>query len=416
MRIEIYRKSARVSVLIDYYLITMMILCSGTAIFNIKYNSIIIPLFAVSSVILSILKSRKNWIEPEIVVLLGIYVVNLIIHLIDGVAVNGIIQISLYSIGTYATLRLLSFEEYKRYYVNIVVALCVLAILVFFGVNNGIINSSYEYINGQGYQVAFLHVVGWEWVVFSTRMCGLFHEPGMFQIVINIGLIYLTDGFLQNKRKKGDIAKAVIFIFAILQTRSTAGYIMMSFVLGVLYLRYWRSVQGFKKLIYALFLPLVVMGGYHIARSEVILNKLTHNNISYRIRTNDTFSGIQMIIKKPILGYGYNSVLYDEESRLYGMDGISNGIIGITIMFGIPVMAILLFYMIRSTLRDRWGVPPFIVVLFFVLEQMTEASLLFPISLAFILPFKNSIQERIKYHSGIRDCNYRNNPVNQQVN
>ena len=95
-----------------------------------------------------------------------------------------------------------------------------------------------------------------------------------------------------------------------------------------------------------------------------------------------------MIVDKPLFGYGYNSALYNDVSSRYNMDGISNGFIGTIIMFGIPMIIFVMIMTLKNTKRSGWNIPVLIVIVFFVMEQMTEFSFFFPVSLVFIFAFR----------------------------
>ncbi len=372
----------------NYILIFMMIMCSGTVIFNIKYNSVFIPIFAVCA-ISNYFINKRPMISIDFLVIMFVIFLNFLFHLFDEVAINGLIQITLYVIGTYAVIKKITFEEYKKCYINIVVILSVIAILMFFSVNIGYLNHSLQVINGKGFQIALNHVVGWGNTVFNNRMCGLFHEPGMFQIIINIALLYLVDNVAQNGCLNGYKLKAFILIIAVLLTRSTAGYLMMSYILAILYIRHASYIKRTIDLVLNLIvLTFVLISCFFIATSDVVLNKLDQNNISYNIRLNDFYSGIKMIIEKPFLGYGYNSGLYVESSRMYEIDSISNGLISAIIMFGVPAIVILIILVINSLKKNEWHFPLLVVFLFYILEQMVESCFFFPISLAFFFVFK----------------------------
>lgn len=372
----------------DYITVLLMILCSGTVFFNIKYNSIIIPLFCIYSTVCSMGRGRWKKNKFWIIELVVIMFLNGIFHIFDEVAWNGVIQNVLYIIGTGMACASMSFERYKNVYIKIVSVLTVIAICVFMGVSTGVLEHIKTNVNGSFYQMALLHVVGWGDTVFNTRMCGLFHEPGMFQIILNIAVLYITDNILELGIKRRSTVQLILFIFAILLTRSTSGYIVLCITLSILYVRGKKYAKKWiTKVIYYLAIPIVIIIGYNILSSEVVIGKFTTTNISYNIRLNDIYAGMSMLFQKPILGYGYNSMSYTSIANSYGMDGMSNGVIGLLLMFGIPLATILIVVMLRNTKKLKWNVNRKIVIMVLFLEELTESMFFFPVSLAFLFPY-----------------------------
>ena len=87
---------------LKYLVVLMAILCSGTVIFNIKYNSIFIPLWCMFSALTNLINNgqRKVLINNLKVpcVIFCLILVNTIFWIADGVQLNGIAQIMFYMI------------------------------------------------------------------------------------------------------------------------------------------------------------------------------------------------------------------------------------------------------------------------------------------------------------------------------
>lgn len=380
---------------LDYITVLFMILCSGTVVFNIRYNAIFVPIFCLYTLMrgTSIGRHKKNL--SILSVIIGVILFNGFIHAFDGVAWNGLIQITLYLIGTAVACSTMSFEGYKKIYIELLSYLTVLSIIIFGGVANGLLGHSKVNVNGGYYQIALFHIVGWGDTVFNTRMCGLFHEPGMYQIILNIGILYQTDNILKHEIHKKDVARLLLFIVGVLLTRSTTGYIVMCITLSSLYFKVKKYIKNkYLKALYYGTVPAALCIGYKMLSSEVIVNKFNSNNISYNIRTNDFKSGIVMLMKQPILGYGYNSRLYTETSLKYGMDSMSNGIMGLLLMFGVPLAILLLYFMAKKIRTMKWNINKLIVISIVMIEEMTESWFFFPVSLAFI--FSNYAETKYK--------------------
>lgn len=385
---------------LDYITVLFMILCSGTVVFNIRYNSIFIPIFCLYTLIrgVSIGKYKRNL--PVLSTIIVAILFNGFVHVFDGVAWNGLTQVTLYLIGTAVACSTMSFERYKKTYIELLSYLTVLSIIIFWGVANGLLGHSKVNVNGSFYQIALFHIVGWGDTVFNTRMCGLFHEPGMFQVILNIGILYQADNILKHEICKKDVVRLLLFAVGVLLTRSTTGYIVMCITLSSLYFKIKKYMKNkYLKVLYYGTVPACFFVGYKLLSSEVIVNKFSSNNISYNIRTNDFLSGILMLAKQPILGYGYNSKLYTKTSLKYGMDSMSNGIMGLLLMFGILLTILFLYFMVRKIRNTKWTVNKLIVIAVIMIEEMTESWFFFPVSLAFI--FSNYEEIKCKGEDGI---------------
>ncbi len=379
-----------------YILVLFAILCSGTVIFNIKYNSVFIPIFIVIAGICNATmnqgKVRLQQNKLTVVILLVFLFINSLVHSFDGVALNGVVQIALYIVGVYLITNAIGFGEYRRVYIDVVVVLSVISLIVLFCVNTGILSAHKEIINGKGFLISSLHVVGWENTIFRNRLCGLFHEPGMFQIIINIAILYSLDeiiGVSDFSGVKKQLFQIIILIITLLETRSTAGYLVFGFEVVYFLWKKRKTIRNkFLKILYWSTIPIFGVVMASMLKSDVVVSKLQSTNISFSIRMNDFISGIKMIFLQPILGLGYESKLYYSSIEEYGIDSMSNGIFNIAIMLGVPFIICVLVLLIRNMRRQKWNVSLIIVLFVFVIQGLVESWFFFPVSLAFLFSWK----------------------------
>lgn len=370
----------------EYFVVWAMIMCSGTVVFNIKYNSEFIPLFAVLSVFLCI---RKYGIRiravniKHFIVLLAIILTNCCAHIFSGMAWNGIIQILLYIVGTWMVLSAMDLERYRSVYINIVVVMALISILVLFAGDFNLIPTEQKNINGKFYLISLLHVVGWDTTRFS-RICGLFHEPGMYQIILNTAILFCGNRLL-TKVDNITIIQTLILTGTLFLTQSTSGYIAFAVIVFAV----WWKIKDIKmkkqwRFFYLLSFPMLCAALLKILTSNTIINKFSTKNISFRIRSNDLLSGIKVICSRPILGYGYSSESYLKGISAFGIEDMSNGMIGFAIMFGVLALTIVLSCLLVNVKKQHWNINSNFVVLFYLIEASVESWIFFPVSLAMV--------------------------------
>ena len=90
-----------------------------------------------------------------------------------------------------------------------------------------VVNSSNSYVSSLFYSaIQSTYLPG---IVLIHRNCGIFWEPGVYQVFLNIGIILLLDKELE----KYDIIKFYILLIALITTFSMTGFIVISIVLLV---------------------------------------------------------------------------------------------------------------------------------------------------------------------------------------
>lgn len=378
----------------------MLLLCSGTVVFNIKYNSIFIPLWCLLAFMTNMLYNNMKGVKlpnrRRLILLITLIILNSLFHLFDGIAMNGVAQILFYILGTEFVCSSMSFQQFKKYYVDIVSIMSVFALGVLALVNNGYIGYTKEKVNSGYYLLSFLHVVGWDDNLFNNRLCGMYHEPGMFQIILNIALLYIINDFImivnfRVQRKR--ILQLLCIVFALFSTRSTTGYLVSGTIL-IIFLIYKRnSIKNiWLKSLYWLSFPGFIFILWKILSSDVILNKFSKDNISFSIRMNDLISGIKLALAKPLWGFGYNSTLYTNVANSLDIDGTSNGFLEITAMMGFPLIVVFLIVLYINAKRNSWNINALLIMIIYLLESFTESWFFFPASLIFYFSFRqNSI-------------------------
>lgn len=157
------------------------------------------------------------------------------------------------------------------------------------------------------------------------RLCGLFWEPGVCAIYLNVQL-YLYFYSRQIERKKW---KLIVNLIGLLLTQSAAGYCVMMIILFSLVYKnkYFNKSLKIGLSIFILLICIVVV----IIKKNADINNLA--NYSYGLRVSDIYNGLSIYIRHPFFGTGYgNNTLFVANDR-FGR-GSSNGLISWMYMMG----------------------------------------------------------------------------------
>ncbi len=150
------------------------------------------------------------------------------------------------------------------------------------------------------------------------RICGLFWEPGVYQIYLNLGL------FIYVVKNKKQILEFLLLIMSVLFTQSTTGYMIAAIICGVHFTRSkWFAKKS--KIVINFIMSVAVLT---IIALSYIQKKLETNFIgdSYSLRIGDIFLSLSLFAQQPFFGTGfYNTAAFtmlDQFGR-----GNSNGLL-----------------------------------------------------------------------------------------
>ena len=199
------------------------------------------------------------------------------------------------------------------------------------------------------------------------RNPGVFWEPGILQIIINILIYYRL--FEENKSLK----QILIPIFVLLTTASTTGMFLFSFLFTIKYL---KKIDVKK---------VVVLLGIGIAFVPILINDIEYKfrgegKLSSQWRTYDTLMGLYVVSKNPLMGIGisedkYFNEIKDSFIRINGENvnierGNTNSIILICLYFGIPLSIIILYRIYHQKLFRKKKLFFFILIICLASEPL----------------------------------------------
>lgn len=149
------------------------------------------------------------------------------------------------------------------------------------------------------------------------RAGGIFWEPGAFAIYLVIAVMYQL--FFSSRIS---IKRLIIYIFTILLTFSTTGYIALAFLFGIFLIKNDANIlaKRVKALIVLLILFLISLVVFNEMLFDMIFGKIVNNESTTIWRYASFFSGILVSIEHPIFGVGANNlgIYVSKASELLG--------------------------------------------------------------------------------------------------
>lgn len=184
------------------------------------------------------------------------------------------------------------------------------------------------------------------------RNQGLYWEPGVFQVLLNIYL------FIMLVERRYPYKKAILPIFLIISTFSTTGLIIMSLILFCSFVKRKKTITPIKKIFLVSFFAILLSP---IVYNNVIEKFSSDKSPSSALRTYDFFMGLNIIKDNPLWGVGMDPQQFSKRARgidIIGYDtsvlninrGNTNAIISIAMMLGVPVLLLFVITMYRQKL------------------------------------------------------------------
>lgn len=240
----------------------------------------------------------------------GILACILILYIVvDSVLLNSavtdykeIVLLIIRILGILIILGNISKDDFKNYYLKIIPFLCVLSLVCYSLTLIGVTLPGTMLINGS--YGSFYHVVGFNASGIRLRNSGIFTEPGIYQLFINIALLILWTkrDITINKTRK----LLVLFSITMVSTFSSMGYLIYSAIL-MLFIFYRPEVLGLvriKKRNIGIFitLALVIVGVIEI--NTHIITSFVVNTNSWASRHDDTILSFKIAFDYPLFGIG----------------------------------------------------------------------------------------------------------------
>jgi hypothetical protein len=198
------------------------------------------------------------------------------------------------------------------------------------------------------------------------RSQGIFWEPGVLQVFLNL-LLYIELNMFTNNR-----LKIVLIVIAILLTFSTAGYSIAAYLLIVYGLKHGHIKLKLKSLVVTV--PAVATGVFFLYTN--LIDKLSFDNsISLAYRLFDLEKSLDIIKNHTFIGLGFSTEVfpaYQFDSKLLSLSGQyiqstftsdagnTNSILMLYVSFGCVMATIYLITLYNQSIFNKMPVVFFI--------------------------------------------------------
>lgn len=246
-------------------------------------------------------------------------------------------------------------EQFKNTYINVMKFLCIVSLFWFSLI---CVNIMPPFLDCSDYLYASIfQTVGF--TLNTRRNAGIFGEPGLFQMYINLALVFLAYNKTIQLNKKRKIA--ALYAVTILSTGSAMGLIVLAVVLLILFFQnkniYKISLPKKQKI--AVFLMIAIVVLLFEQMTGTIQEFITSWN-SYASRHDDTILALFITKDYPLFGVGVGNDVSELWTSYfprirgiakYGYDHLddlaqSNGLADCLFTAGIPFT---LYYMYKVT-------------------------------------------------------------------
>lgn len=378
------RLDKQLSVL-EYAAIAMILISSGTAYFYLLHAGITIMSLFVIAIIVAI---RKHAIVKSNVFI----IIYSILIPFNGILYGFSIQLITDAIFLFSTVLItasFSYEAFRKGLLNIIFIMCIISIALEILFLFDIITPTLYGIgkNGsKGFSIYALHVFGGgHYFGTTTRLCGIFWEPGIYQMALNICLMMNLELFDKNSNISWRLTKLSLIILAIIMTESTTGYLVLGLIIVGRYMN--KSKRSLKFKIFTIFL--LILFWLMISVSPVITDKFSDDNHSFLVRFNDFQALLAMIWDNPFFGFGVYSKAFENAGNKFGLtDAQSAGFLLQSAQLGIFWIIAYYSSIIKEYRKRKYKLPLYLVIIIITFLGMGEPLAYSPMMLMNALPFK----------------------------
>lgn len=382
-------------ILFDYLIVLVTIFISGTPIAS-SYSTYVMTIAAIVLTLFCIYKKQPIFRTQAILftACLLSFVMTMILNLDDSyMKVMGYICIVYIA---FITSNLIGIKRYASAYVNIMSVISLISLLLYI---IALLNKQFVLMlpafkmigTGESYRTFFgLHyysyheAAGLAFADFSRNM-GPFREPGMYQFILIIALIYMLFVVEETTFPK---SKSLIFTLAIATTISTTGIISLC-LLAIAYIVSHKSLASTYSYKVRNILILALFSGvaFCILLFEQLFKKIIVRNASVLDRTISTENDINIWLERPIFGAG--------PKVFFNSMGSNNGLTSSMALFGIVFIVIILYLVYNCICRlsghnTIFTVPGIVLFAVIMIQLYSQALMFIPVFL--IMLFLNNYE------------------------
>ena len=380
--------------LIEYVMMTVLVLVCGSPQFTSKYIYAGLGLLSLVYLILSgkLTTMKKLWWY----LLVYVVVFGLQFYMLGTISVYGSLNLMMRIIFGAVLMKEMG-ESFRLRYFNVLYFFSLVSLVLFFMQVMGYIVPN---MTGPPYERLHSVIVYQCDMTRLDRNCGPFWEPGALAGYLEIAFVMYLDS-LDVMMKKHPFKMGVL-LFALLTTRSTTGYLVFAVIVFYFLIRKARS---YRLLVYLVAIPAAIFVFYNIfSRVDFMRKKLDEQIESAEFETigeeieydSNRFASLlfdmHYIRKHPIVGNGLKEeTRYADNPELWGLAlGHGNGFSNFLAQMGIIVFLLYFISIYRNLTFDKWDslVFTFLIAMLLFGEQYLN----YPLFLA--MPFLTTDNEK----------------------
>lgn len=291
------------------FYILIVIINSGYALSTIYPSmtySVILGTVFLMPIILKQYKNKLNILSTSLILLLSMIFCTFIVSGFRGIATYALLAFNI--ILAFGIVIQFDFYQFIEAFLKIMKYVSIISIVgyiflnvikVFPNLPSAVNINNVEY--GIGYVFSYIKII-------PDRNCGIFWEPGLFATFLVIAIVCE----LYFVKRKADLFSIIIYIIAVLTTKSAAGYGLLILV-AVLFILKHNNKKSIINFIFSLILfiiSLIVILNYStiientsLSENEVI-KRLELSNVSESSRALALKHNLDIMMKSPIFGVG----------------------------------------------------------------------------------------------------------------
>lgn len=376
------------------YLFTFLLIYSfGTPVANVYYKQITVIVAAIF--VVAYIFRRRYEVDKRafliFILLFFLLIANIVVNLeTDYAHYVGRLAV-LITVLLYVTM--VDHSDFSETYINIIYWISILAIIlyVFFNVFPNIawqLPSITVPGGGEDGKTSFAHVaylyfislsgnantMQYEWSKPNVeRNAGMFREPGIFQIYLNIALIQLC---FKNDKSRKDYKKIFVIVIAIISTISTSGIFSMIMILLATIISDDERIQLAKNVLSSQIGKLIlVIGGCGgiavlVQLMPKLLDKLGNNSpqsMSSALRIMNSIKDLNVWMNKPIFGVGISTYELSGGTE----NGVTCTLACYGLVFVVVLLGVLLLYLVNLSTNSLSNLLIIIAVIPMIITQNT---------------------------------------------
>lgn len=356
---------------IDKVFLLIMVLCSGTLINQDFSLLLLIPVAWVS-----LLFKKRVEINVRLTMWFGIFFAYWLIS-IDTRTLEQYMKlikmaIVMYCVVSYFASRTDDIKDVIHYFFRIILFFSILSSIIYLlyliGFPLPVITREFDMTFYYMESISPEKVFGF----LNYRNYGIYWEPGMYQVYLNLLLIYVLFYGKNILSIKKYVSLIVYIVLVIISTGSITGFLALAIITFFYVI---RNNNKYIKIAAYITLPILLV--FLIPFFQNLFDvKATNDSGSYEKRTIDLVTAYTLFLQKPLLGFGLvNNAYTSFTADLFeDMRGCSNGFSNLLINFGLIGTSFCMLLLIKASkvLKQHFDINALCFLVIFILSLNSE--------------------------------------------